>query len=113
MSTYYTDGENIIFDSAGIYMESATDLKDKLAKICQLIDALYTQALNMTGTAGIDEYMLNDGQTIIKQSYKSSEDIMKTIKILEQQKNSIFRQLNGTGTVRLVDSKSFRMYRRW
>lgn len=102
--------EPVYFDSTLIYMQSATSLKDKGQKICDLIDALYNNALANVGNSGLEEYMLNDGQTIIKQRFQNATEIHNAITLLERALQRVYNQLNGR-SVRLVDSKSFIEYR--
>lgn len=96
----------VYYDSAAIYIDSATDLCDKIAKIDQVIDALLTNALVAAANDNIEEYSLNDGQTIIRTTYKGADAVQKSIHAFESIKQTYVNRLNGRG-VRLVDSKSF------
>ena len=94
------------FDSAAIYIDSATSLCDKITRIDAVIDGLLTNALKAAATDNIEEYSLNDGQTIIKTIYRNAESVMKSIKAFEALKQLYVNRLNGR-VVRLVDSKNF------
>lgn len=97
-----------IFDSAYIYIESATSLCDKITRIDAVIDALLTNALKAATTDNIEEYSLNDGQTIIKTRYRNSASVMRSIKEMETIKQVYVNRLNGR-MIRLVDSKNFKI----
>jgi hypothetical protein len=95
-----------IYISEREYLLSCTDKATKVAAIDAIIDALYMQLLAMAQQENpIHEYMLNDGQTVIKTTYASSATITKTIDALTFQKNRLVNQGN---TVRqMVDKKNF------
>ncbi len=97
---------SVYFDSASIYIESATSLCDKIARIDLVIDALLTNALKAAANENISEYQLNDGQTIIKTVYRGTAAVMKSIRDFEAIKQLYVNKLNGR-MVRLVDSKYF------
>ena len=98
---------SVIFDSAAIFIDSSTNLVDKICKIDLVIDALLTNALEAAGTNNIDEYTLNDGQTIIKTTYRSTESVLKSIKSFEQLRSYYQNKINGHAT-RMIDHKSIR-----
>lgn len=101
----------IYFDSAAIYIESATTLQEKIAKIDAIIVALEATALTAAGNEDLTEYSLDNGQTKIKCVYRGSESIIKSIKAYEQMKQMYVNRLNGR-RIRLVDSKNFGRYGR-
>lgn len=96
----------IIFNSAAIYIDSKTTLKDKIAAMDAVILALQSTALRAAANEDIQEYWLDDGQTKIKTYYKSVEAIMRSIKAFETLKEMYVNKLNGR-VVRLVDGKNF------
>lgn len=97
----------IIYDSAFIYIDSATSLRDKICRIDDIIDALLNTALESAASDNLTEYMLDDGQTKIKAVYKGTDAVLRSIKVLETTKQIYVNRLNGR-TIRLVDGKSFR-----
>lgn len=97
----------VIYDSASIYIEGATSLCDKIARIDTIIDALMTTALQSAANENIEEYWLDDGQSKIKTIYRGTAQIMESIKSFETIKQLYVNRLNGR-VVRLVDSKSLR-----
>lgn len=99
--------ENIYFTSADTYIETASTKKERIAKIDQVIDALTNAAIKAAGKGHISEYMLNDGQTIIKSTYRSLTEIHQAIRDFIQLKNLLINQLTPR-VVRLVDGKNFR-----
>jgi hypothetical protein len=100
----------VIYDSASIYIDSATDLCDKVVKIEAIIIALEDTALKSATSDDITEYSLDDGQTKIKTVYKGTDAILKSIESLIRLKEYYRNKLNGR-QIRLVDSKSLRLPR--
>ena len=96
----------IIYDSSDIFIRSAADNKAKIVRIDAIIVALEDTMLKAAGTANFDEYSLNDGQVIIKTTYRNTEDVIKSIKSLEAVRQMYVNRLNGRH-VRLVDGKNF------
>lgn len=97
----------VIYDSSAIYISSAKTLKERLVKIDQIILALYDTMLKAAATDNIEEYWLNDGQTIIRERYTGTAAVERSLAALEKQKQMILNQLNGR-IGRLVDSKNFK-----
>jgi len=97
----------VIYDSAYIYIDSATSLKDKICKIDAIITALMATALASATTDNFTEYVLDDGQTKIRATYKGTDAIFRSINVLERTKQIYINQLNGR-VIRLVPGKSFR-----
>jgi hypothetical protein len=95
-----------VFDSADIYIQCTTDLRERIVRIDAIIDALETTALKAAATGNISEYSLNDGQTQIKTVYRSPKDVQASIDAFEMIKQRYINRLNGR-VVRLVDSKNF------
>lgn len=96
----------VTFDSASIYIDSATSNKAKVVAIDAIIDGLLSTAAKAATDENITEYMLNDGQTIIKSVYRGSEAIYASIAAFERLKQMYMNRINGR-MVRLVDSKNF------
>lgn len=103
----------VIYDTAAIYIDSATSLQDKITRIDAVIDALFTSALKAAATGNVSEYSLNDGQTQIKTVYRSVAEVKQAITDFEAIKTMYVERLNGR-VVRLMDSKSFnRGFNQW
>jgi hypothetical protein len=100
----------VVYDSASIYINKATDLCDKIARIDDIITALEDTALKSASNDDITEYSLDDGQTKIKTVYKGTDAVLNSIKGFIGLKQLYVNQLNGR-QVRLVDGKSLRRYR--
>ena len=95
----------VYYESAALCIESATTLQAKIQTINTIITALEGAVLKAVGTADIEEYSLNDGQTVIKTVYRSTKEVIDSIGNLEFIKQRYVNQLNGRVT-RLMDSKS-------
>lgn len=96
----------IIYDSAVVYIQTATTLKDKIAKLDAIITALETSALTAASKSAIQEYQLDDGQTKIRTMYRNAKEVADSITAFETIRQRYINQLNGRMT-RLVDSKNF------
>ena len=96
----------VVFDSAAIFIQTATCLKDKIAKMDAIIEALEATALTAAANDNIEEYQLNDGQVVIKTAYRSVEAIFKSIWAFEKLRQIYVNKLNGR-MIRLVDGKNF------
>lgn len=96
----------VYFDSADLYIESYSTNVAKIAAISAIQDALLSSALKAAAKGDISEYMLNDGQTIIKTVYRSGAEIQKAWNDFERIKQIYINRVNGR-MVRLVDSKNF------
>lgn len=98
----------VIYDSAYIYVDSCTSVKEKIVRIDAIITALEDTALKSAANDDITEVSLDDGQTKIKTAYKGTDSVLKSIEGFIKLKNYYVNKLNGR-VFRLVDSKSFRM----
>lgn len=96
----------VTFDNEQIYIETATSLEDKIAKIDNIIDALFVTAAKAAANSNIQEYSLNDGQTTIRTVYRDANAVMASIQVYERMKAHYINKLNGR-TVRLIDSQNF------
>jgi hypothetical protein len=95
----------VYYDSADVYIEKAADLLEKISRLDAIITALESTALKAAGTANIDEYMLNDGQTVIRTKYRDVQQVMAALMAFERLKQMYVNRLNGRA-YRLVDGKN-------
>lgn len=96
----------VTYVSETAYIQSCTTIEAKIATIDSIIDALYAQMLVIAqNSSPISEYLLNDGQTIIKGVYRTTSSIVNTINVLTMQRNRYANQ--GRRTVQMVDVKNF------
>jgi len=85
------------------YIESADDLKTKLARYEKIVEALETQALAAAGTSETSSYSFDDGQISVTMTYRSPEGIWKAIHGYEKAIQRIYNKLNGrVGVLRPV-----------
>jgi len=96
----------VTYDSTDICIQSETTLAAKIAKIDAIIVALEDTMLKAAGTGNLEEYSLNDGQVIIKTTYRNTEEVIKSITDLEKIRQMYVNRLNGRH-IRLVDGKNF------
>lgn len=94
------------YDSTEIYISSASNLREKIARIDAIITALEAAALKGAATGHLDEVSLDDGQTKIKTLYRNATQIAASITQFEAIKQRYVNQLNGR-SMRLVDGKNF------
>ena len=78
-----------------LYIEGATGLVERLARIEAIIEALELMQVEVIGKSNVEEYQLDDGQVKIKTIYRSSEEIAKAIEAYEKLKQKILNRLNG------------------
>jgi hypothetical protein len=93
------------YSNITLYIESATNLKDQIARYDAIIAALETTALNSAGNIDIEEYQLDDGQTRIRNSFRDPNQIFKAIDNYSRLRQRAINKLNGS-VVRLVDYNS-------
>lgn len=96
----------IYFDSESLYLESCKGNAAKIAAIDAIIDALLLKTVDVVGNADIKEYSLNDGQSIVRTTYASVNDIYSAIANFEKIKQIYVNRVNGRMT-RLMDGANF------
>lgn len=94
------------YDSAAVYIESASSIRQKITRLDAIIDALLTTVLKSAENGDVQEYWLNDGQTQIKTSYRSAKEVLDAVNVFERTKQIYVNRLNGR-VMRLVDGKNF------
>ena len=94
------------YKSANIYINEATDLRDKISRINNVINALLDVALKAASTENITEYQLDDGQTKIRTMYRGTKAVFEAINDFERLKQMYINRLMGRA-IRLVDSQNF------
>lgn len=102
----------IIYKCASAYVQSFTTLKGKIDAIIAIQAALLNQALvniETNASENLSQYSLNDGQTVISATYRTSDQVMQDYRSYESLKNQLLAAYdNASGRmVRLVDHKSF------
>ena len=93
------------FQSETLFIDSASDMAEKIKKIDAIITALLDLSLTAVGKQDIVEYTLGDGQTKIRTQFRGMSAILRAIDDYEKLRQRYFNRLNGH-TFRLVDSKS-------
>lgn len=88
------------------YMRSCADIRDQIAAADAIIAALYLAAVAAAEGENLIQYSLNDGQTIISTTPRSSRQIAESITAWEGIRNRLVKKITGTGIVRLVDGKN-------
>lgn len=92
------------------YLECATSIADKIAKIDLIILNMLTALEKAALTGQFEEYRLDDGQVKIETIYKDPKALTNTVRILEELKqyyaNLLHTSQNGR-IVRLVDGRNF------
>jgi len=91
-----------IYEKDSSYIQSQTTIEAKVAAIDAIVDALMTQALTLAQQGEpVTEFMLNDGQTIIKAVYRSPEQVYKSIEVLEKLRN--YYTNTGRRNIRMIN----------
>lgn len=78
-----------IYRTITSYISCDSDTKAKIARIDAIIEALEDQLLIAAGSSDIDEYRLDDGQTIIKTVFRDPTIIEDTIQKLLNRKTRL------------------------
>lgn len=84
-----------------IWLESKTDLASRVAAIEVLIDKMILkigESLDEKNVT-IERYWLRDGQMDIQTTYRTLDDIYKSVTTLERMKQMYLNRLNGRGFV--------------
>lgn len=97
----------VTYDSAAIYINSATELRTKIERIESILTAMEELLVTAATTDNKKEYEFNDGQSKVRLVYNGVKGITDGIQGLETLKQRYINQLTGRKT-RLVDSKNFR-----
>lgn len=83
-----------------LYIESATSLQERLARIDAILLALENRMIDSgAGTSNKESYSLDDGQVKISTQYRSIEEIANAITAFEKLRERILNKLNGRGMV--------------
>ena len=77
------------------YIKSAATLEEELTFTRLVIAALKENALKAAANGDIEDYRIDDGQTVISTSYRSPEDIYTGIKFWLQEEQRLINQLYG------------------
>lgn len=86
----------IRYESINQYIDaSATDLKTELEAWKAVKDAARNAMLGNLQQGAVAELMLNNGQSIIKTTYKTMNDLLACIDLCEVQIQQIVNKLNG------------------
>ena len=88
------------------YITNSQGIADRYTRICTIITALENQQIAVIANSDVQEYSLNDGQTVIKTVYRSPDSIAKAIEQYEKIKNRIHAQMTGQRVMRLADAGS-------
>jgi len=99
--------EIITYNNAGLYIEDASTLEDRIKRLDIIIDALDATALTAAASGHIDEYLLEDGQSKVRTSYRNVTAIADAILAYERIKQMWINRLNKR-VVNFRDSKAIR-----
>lgn len=97
----------MIYDSLALYVaQSKGNLIEENVLLQQVLDALKTAMLNGIGNSNTQEFMLNDGQTIIKGINRNPIDLMKMMRAIKELMMENQNRINGR-VFKNVDAKNF------
>lgn len=86
------------------YISCSQDTNDKIARIDAIITALEDSLLLLAGNADVEEYRLDDGQTIIKTIFRDPDLLEKAINSLQRRKTRLINNCKGY-RYRLMDNR--------
>ena len=95
------------YNSPRAYIQSATTQADKICKLDALITALEDAALLAASGSDVEEYSLDDGQTKIRETYRSIGDLERGIRAFERLRQMYINRFNGHIT-QLKDKNALR-----
>ena len=95
------------YDTILEYLNCSTGVKDEIERIDAIISALMDSMLNSALKADVEEYRLDDGQTVIKAINSDPARITKAIEALERRKNYIINNNCLGRVIKLRDKDSF------
>lgn len=95
----------LYYDHEALYIFSKTKAAERVAAIDNIIDTLLITVMSSVQKGNIQEYMLNDGQTIIKTVYRNPDEVTRVVERLYKLRNLIAQDINSR-SVRLVDAKN-------
>jgi hypothetical protein len=102
--------EPVIYESTEKFIESCTNLKDRINRIQLVIAALDNMMITAATTGNYDEYSLDDGQTKIRTKYRDINAIANSIDKFDLILQKLYARLNNNKNgrmIRLVDTKNF------
>lgn len=99
----------VYYSSVRAYLQSKTTLEAKIATCQQIINNMNMLILefSINGNAGTGDYDLDNGQTKVKGTYRSVEDLSRSIQAVETTMWRWINQKEGRMT-RLSDQANFR-----
>lgn len=100
-----------VYNSYIDFLAIKTDARAKIIAIDAIIDALLTTVLKAVEKGNISEYMLNDGQTIIKTTYRNVNEVIAAMAALDMVRQRYMNSITGR-VHRAVDGKNVQDWRR-
>ena len=97
------------YDTLGHYVIASKSIQEKITNLDSIIDMLLDTSILAAGSAHLDEYNLDDGQTKIKTIYRSASQVAGAIDAFEKIRTRCINKLNGRTFV-LRDAKSLKFY---
>ena len=85
----------MIYSCSKTYLESAASVKEKVAKLDLIISAMYDAAERAAVSGEIEEYLIDDGQSKIKNVYRDVGSIVNAIVGYEKLRQMYYNRLIG------------------
>ena len=101
----------VSYESCTSYISSATSIKEKIAKIDEIISAMLDASLVAAESNGdIQAYELDTGQSRINTTYKSMADLSLGIEKYKKLRDMYYAELQNRGgrVTRLMGSQNIR-----
>ena len=86
-----------VYDTIFDCIDSKTTIIEQIAVIDEAIKNLRAAMRDFASKSNIEEYQLNDGQTIIRTKYRSLKEMADTIYVLKRDKQELLQSPNGVG----------------
>lgn len=89
----------IFYSNVAEYIESAASTKERILRIYAIIEALESAALKAAGTANLEDYNFDDGQSKISATYRSPKAISDAIDAYQKILIRLQSKLTGRTTI--------------
>lgn len=88
-----------VYDDIWDCVRSRADIKAQIATIDEIITALQTSQFKRFGKGHVQEYQINDGQSILRVQYTSLSEMTKELFQLERWRNMLLSSPKAIGRV--------------
>jgi len=97
-----------VYDDIWECLDSKATVKEQIAVLQEAIQALRIAMRNFASKSNVEEYQLNDGQTIIRTKYRSLKEMADAMFVLKRDLQDLLQSPNAIGRIfKLRDRDTF------